>query len=78
WAGENGGAEVLALRPEVGPLHDRLNSLSDAGLELSLVLRPEDRYLRSFAKSGFFCFWKKLQSRMVSGEFPLHGQRELF
>ncbi len=78
WAEGNGGTEVLALRPEVGPLYDRLNSLNEAGVELSLVLRPEDRYLRSFAKSGFFGFWKKLQSRMASGEFPLYGQRELF
>ncbi|MEN8772301.1 MAG: FAD-binding domain-containing protein [Akkermansiaceae bacterium] len=78
WAEKNEFCKIVAMRPEVGPLHDRLKSFGAAGLDLKLVVRPEDRYLRSFAKSGFFGFWKKLQSRMASGEFPLGGQRDLF
>ncbi|MDG2399155.1 MAG: FAD-binding domain-containing protein [Akkermansiaceae bacterium] len=78
WVGGNGEAEIVAMRPEVGPLHDRLGSFNESGLKLSLVVRPEDRYLRSLARSGFFGFWKKLRSRMASGEFPASGQRELF
>lgn len=78
WAEKNEFCKIVAMRPEVGPLHDRLKSFGAAGLDLKLVVRPEDRYLRSFAKSGFFGFWKKLQSRMALGEFPLGGQRDLF
>jgi deoxyribodipyrimidine photo-lyase len=78
WVGGNGEAEIVAMHPEVGPLHDRLGSFNESGLKLSLVVRPEDRYLRSLARSGFFGFWKKLRSRMASGEFPASGQRELF
>ena len=73
WAGENHVSEVVALRPEVGPLHDRLPSIKAAGVDLRLIVRPEDRYLRSLATAGFFGFWKKLQTRMAKGEFPLDG-----
>lgn len=78
WSRENGEAEIVTMRPEVGPLHDRLDSFVETGLKLILVVRPEDRYLRSLARSGFFGFWKKLRLRMASGEFPTSGQRELF
>ncbi len=77
WAEENEVTEIVAMRPEVGPLHDRLESYDNAGLELSLIVRPEDRYLRAFAKSGFFGFWKKLQARMKAREFPTSAQGEL-
>jgi deoxyribodipyrimidine photo-lyase len=78
WVRENGEAEIVAMRPEVGPLHDRLDSFKKAGLKLSLLVRPEDRYLRSLARSGFFGFWKKLRLRMASGDFPTSEQQELF
>ena len=71
-------AEIVTMRPEVGPLHDRLDSFKKSGLKLSLMVRPEDHYLRSLATSGFFGFWKKLKSRMALGEFPTSNQQELF
>jgi hypothetical protein len=78
WVRGNGEAEIVAMRPEVGPLHDRLDSFGKSGLKLSLMVRPEDRYLRSLARAGFFGFWRKLRSRMVSGDFPTSEQQELF
>jgi hypothetical protein len=78
WVRENGEAEIVTMRPEVGPLHDRLDSFKKSGLKLSLMVRPEDHYLRSLATSGFFGFWKKLKSRMALGEFPTSNQQELF
>ena len=73
WAGENGIEEVVAVRPEVGPLHDLLPGMEESGVTVNLIVRPEDRYLRAFATAGFFGFWKKLQGRMAKGEFPLDG-----
>ncbi|MDB4629058.1 hypothetical protein OAF72_02750 [Akkermansiaceae bacterium] len=78
WVRKNGEAEIVTMRPEVGPLHDRLDSFKKSGLKLSLMVRPEDHYLRSLATSGFFGFWKKLKSRMALGEFPTSNQQELF
>ena len=78
WVRGNREAEIVAMRPEVGPLHDRLDSFVKSGLKLTLMVRPEDRYLRSLARSGFFGFWKKLRSRMESGDFPTSDQQELF
>lgn len=73
WARENGVSEVVALRPEVGPLDDFIPSIEAAGVKMNLIVRPEDRFLRAFAAAGFFGFWKKLQGRMEKGEFPLEG-----
>jgi len=73
WAKQNKVSEVVTLRPEVGPLHDLLPPIEAAGVTVNLIVRPEDRYLRSFATAGFFGFWKKLQGRMAKGEFPLEG-----
>ena len=75
WLAKNEGAEVVGLRPEVGPLHDRVDQIT--GAELHLLVRPEDRFLRSFAKAGFFGFWKKLQVKIAAGEFPFEMD-ELF
>lgn len=75
WLARNPGSRVVGLRPEVGYLHD---SLPEGEKEVHLLVRPEDRYLRSFAKGGFFGFWKKLQVRMVKGEFPLEAGSGLF
>lgn len=76
WLDRNPDSRVVGLLPEIGHLHDSLSDLKED--DLSLLVRPEDRYLRSFAKSGFFGFWKKLQARMKAGEFPLGKKAELF
>ena len=53
------------MRPEVGPLADRVDlireTLAAAGVNLVLLDRPEDLTLRSLARGGFFGFWKKVQ-----------------
>ena len=65
WAGENQLQQIAAMRPEVGPLHDQLDSLqaalSDAGIQLILFDRPEDLSLRPLATGGFFAFWEKMR-----------------
>ena len=71
WLMRNEGKKVVGLRPEVGPLRDSLGDLGEIQPDLALIVRPEDRFLRGFAKGGFFGFWKKLQARLKSGDFPL-------
>ncbi len=75
WARANQLSDIVALRPEIGPLHDELRALKETlaeeNITLHLIIRPEDQMLRPFAKSGFFPFWKKLQTRLKKGEFPL-------
>lgn len=71
WAREKEDPKVVGMRPEVGPLHDTLPGIEETGAELTLLVRPEDRFLRALATAGFFKFWKKLQSKMKAGEFPL-------
>ncbi|MEN8847380.1 MAG: FAD-binding domain-containing protein [Akkermansiaceae bacterium] len=77
WAQRNQLRDIVALRPEIGPLHDKLPALQAAlakeNIALHLIIRPEDQILRPFAKSGFFPFWKKLQTRLKKGEFPLNN-----
>lgn len=71
WAREQGVTKVVGMRPEVGPLHDQLGDLAQAGVESKLLVRKEDRYLRELARGGFFGFWKKLQVKIKDGEFPM-------
>ena len=78
WTRESGVPKVVALRPEIGPLHDLLPSIEAAGITVEMITRPEDRYLRAFAAAGFFGFWKKLQKKMADGDFPLDGNGMLF
>ncbi len=63
WACGHGLDEIVALRPETGPLDDALPainaSLAARGVVLTLFDRPEDVALRPFATRGFFPFWKK-------------------
>jgi deoxyribodipyrimidine photo-lyase len=67
WARAVGLAQVLALRPEVGPLADWVAAqgaeLESAGIRLVLLDRPEDVALRPLASGGFFQFWEKLLKR---------------
>jgi hypothetical protein len=72
WAQAQRLAQVVALRPEVGPLADELATgrarMEAAGIRLVLVDRPEDVALRPLANGGFFQFWEKLVKRgLVAG-----------
>ena len=65
WAQEKRLSQVVTMRPETGPLADRIKpirkTLAGAGVDLVLLDRPEDLALRSLATGGFFGFWKKVQ-----------------
>ncbi len=62
--------QVIAVRPEIGPLNDTLpeveQSLSMKGMDLHLVEREEDLLLQGAAKGGFFSFWKSLAPNIRS------------
>ncbi|HEX8464051.1 MAG TPA: FAD-binding domain-containing protein [Abditibacterium sp.] len=66
WARENELRRVVALKPFVGPSGDALaeleKSLSEAGIELILVRRAEDARLLPAANSGYFKFWKAIET----------------
>jgi deoxyribodipyrimidine photo-lyase len=70
WAKSLKIQQVVALRPEVGPLHDSLPSLravlAKEGIRLALINRPEDLRVRSFATGGFFPFWERLRKTLVA------------
>jgi deoxyribodipyrimidine photo-lyase len=70
WAKSLKLEQVVALRPEVGPLHDSLPALRVAlakeGVRLALVDRPEDLRLRPFATGGFFQFWERLRKTLAT------------
>jgi hypothetical protein len=59
----------VALRPEIGLLHDSLPSLRTTlareGISLALVHRPEDLRIRAFTTGGFFPFWTRLRKTLV-------------
>jgi len=65
WAQSNKLRQIVALRPDVGPLDDSLPALRTAlaveGIGLVLVDRPEDLRLRPFATGGFFPFWEAVR-----------------
>jgi deoxyribodipyrimidine photo-lyase len=69
WAKSLKLQQVVALRPEIGPLHDSLPSLRTTlareGISLALVHRPEDLRIRAFATGGFFPFWTRLRQTLV-------------
>ena len=66
WANKHHLQQIATMRPEVGPLHDQIDhlhaALSNAGIELVLLDRPEDLALRPLATGGFFSFWEKMQN----------------
>lgn len=72
WAADADLEQIVAMRPDPGPLDDALqevrNALAAAGVRLALMDRPEDVVLRPLAKRGFFDFWKKLHP-MLEADF---------
>ena len=70
WAQANQLDQVAALRPETGPLHDSLpalrSALSQAGVRLVLIDRPEDVHIRHFATGGFFQYWERIQESLFA------------
>ncbi|MCU0752540.1 MAG: hypothetical protein MUF86_11550 [Akkermansiaceae bacterium] len=70
WAKANALAQVVAMHPDIGPLHDSLPalraSLAQAGIRLVLTDRPEDLRIRHFASGGFFQFWERLRKTFVA------------
>ena len=71
WAQSMNLQQVVALRPEVGPLSDSLAALratlAGQGIRLVLMDRPEDLRIRPFATGGFFPFWERLRKTLVAG-----------
>jgi deoxyribodipyrimidine photo-lyase len=68
WANKHRLQQIATMRPEIGPLHDQIDhlhaALSNAGIELVLIDRPEDLALRPLATGGFFGFWEKMQKSL--------------
>lgn len=77
WAARAELRQIVAMRPDPGPLDDAMPSLRRAleasGIGLVLIDRPDDLALRPLAKRGFFNFWKKLAPRLRE-----HGEPTLF
>jgi deoxyribodipyrimidine photo-lyase len=81
WAKHHGCSEITALRPDPGPLADKLPRLVEAfagqGVTLILQDRPRDLMLRPLATAGFFKFWETIQKRgLLPGS--TQPQAELF
>jgi len=74
WAKRDGLRQIIAMRPDPGPLDDDLTGirhiLESSGVRLVLIDRPEDLALRPLAKRGFFDFWKKLAPRIREQSEP--------
>lgn len=82
WAVSQGLQQVIALRPDVGPIADKLPEifqvLGNHHIHLALIDRPRYLALRPLATSGFFKFWETLQKK---NHLPGHSrpvQTELF
>jgi deoxyribodipyrimidine photo-lyase len=71
WVKSMNLQQIVALRPEAGPLSDSLPALRAAlageGVRLVLMDRPEDLRIRPFATGGFFPFWERLRKTLVAG-----------
>jgi len=67
WGKKQGLSQIVALRPDVGPLTDSLvtliTNLETTGIRLALVDRPRDVELRPLASAGFFKFWETMGKR---------------
>jgi deoxyribodipyrimidine photo-lyase len=72
WAGEHKLTQILAMRPEIGPLHDEQPKLEAAlraaGIHLTWLHRERDLRFRPLATSGFFPFWEKVRHQMLPGD----------
>jgi deoxyribodipyrimidine photo-lyase len=70
WAKVNSLDQVVACRPETGPLSDSIPSLraalAQAAIRLVLIDRPEDTNIRHFATGGFFSFWERMRKILLS------------
>ncbi len=68
WAKKSKVSQIIARRPEIGPINDKLpairSTLETAGIKLYLEMRPEDLALQSHATAGFFGFWKKIEPQI--------------
>jgi len=79
WAKVNQLDQIAALRPEVGPLNDSLKTLrialSQAGIRLVLIDRPEDLRIRHFATGGFFQFWERIRKTLFAASVLDHSSK---
>lgn len=70
WVKKHKLQQVIAYRPEVGFLDDQIPALRKAlaQTEVSLLLldHHEDEDVQTFAKGGFFSFWKKVETYVRS------------
>ena len=68
WASLQQLTEVVALAPNVGPIHDLLPQLSSElaakRITLRLIQRPSDAHAFSLAGAGFFPFWEKMSRHL--------------
>jgi deoxyribodipyrimidine photo-lyase len=73
WAKSMNLQQIVAMRPEVGPLDDSLPALranlAGQGIRLALADRPEDLRFRSFATGGFFQFWERVRESHASAMY---------
>ena len=72
WAKARGLGAVVAMRPAVGPLWERLpelrGRLEREGIRLHLIWRPEDERTLPHAKSGYFNFWQGARADLLGHE----------
>jgi deoxyribodipyrimidine photo-lyase len=65
WAAHAGARQVVSAHAPVGPVADWLAALEPElaarGIDLCLVLRPEDARAWPLATQGFFRFWERVQ-----------------
>lgn len=72
WASQHKLTQIIAMRPEIGPLHDEMPQLGAvlraAGIQLYLCHRERDLRFRPLATAGFFSFWETVRNGMFPGE----------
>lgn len=63
WITDNEIQSLVYLQPFIGPAREAIDSvagfLSESGIDLCPLRRPEDDRILPLAQSGFFGFWKK-------------------
>jgi deoxyribodipyrimidine photo-lyase len=82
WAQDHGIRQIVTMRPEAGPLEDRIldleRRLGDRGIGLSMLDRPHDLELRPLATGGFFKFWENMKKRELIPESAPRQQQFRF